>query len=83
MRISLVTICWNAEKTLRRAVSSVSAQTRLPDEYLFVDGGSTDGTLELLDELCKSLKERGIHCVMDQDREMRTKSSFAVNEKNN
>ena len=28
-----------------------------------------------------AMKERGIHCVMDQDREMRRKSSFAVCEK--
>jgi hypothetical protein len=27
------------------------------------------------------MKERGIHCVMDQDREMRRKSEFAVEEK--
>ena len=29
----------------------------------------------------EAMKERGIHCVMDQDREMRRKSRFAVNEK--
>lgn len=29
----------------------------------------------------KAMKERGIHCVIDQDREMRTKSPFAVSEK--
>ena len=29
----------------------------------------------------QAMRERGIHCVMDQDREMRRKSSFAVNEK--
>ena len=29
----------------------------------------------------EAMKERGIHCVMDQDREMRTKSKFAVSEK--
>jgi len=29
----------------------------------------------------KAMRERGIHCVMDQDREMRRKSSFAVAEK--
>ena len=29
----------------------------------------------------KAMKERGIHCVMDQDREMRTKSRLAVEEK--
>lgn len=29
----------------------------------------------------EAMKERGIHCVMDQDREMRRKSKFAVSEK--
>ena len=29
----------------------------------------------------EAMKERGIHCVMDQDRELRTKSPFAVSEK--
>ena len=29
----------------------------------------------------EAMKERGIHCVMDQDREMRTKSPFAVSER--
>ena len=29
----------------------------------------------------EAMKERGIHCVMDQDRELRTKSKFAVREK--
>ncbi len=28
----------------------------------------------------EAMKERGIHCVMDQDREMRRKSKFAVEE---
>ena len=28
-----------------------------------------------------AMKERGIHCVMDQDREMRTPSKFAVSER--
>ena len=29
----------------------------------------------------EAMKERGIHCVMDQDREMRMKSRHAVSEK--
>jgi hypothetical protein len=29
------------------------------------------------------LRKRGIHCVIDQDREMRTKSRYAVKEINN
>lgn len=31
----------------------------------------------------KAMRERGIHCVMDQDREMRRKSRYAVSEKRN
>ena len=30
----------------------------------------------------EAMKERGIHCVMDQDKEMRRKSEFAVSERN-
>jgi len=29
----------------------------------------------------EAMKERGIHCVIDQDREMRRKSKFAVEER--
>lgn len=29
----------------------------------------------------KAMKDRGIHCVMDQDREMRRKCRFAVSER--
>ena len=29
----------------------------------------------------KAMRERGIHCVMDQDREMRRQSRFAVSER--
>lgn len=30
----------------------------------------------------KAMRERGIHCVMDQDREQRRKKRLAVNERN-
>ena len=29
----------------------------------------------------EAMRERGIHCVLDQDREMRTRSKLAVSEK--
>ncbi|WP_027450346.1 hypothetical protein [Xylanibacter brevis] len=31
----------------------------------------------------KAMRERGIHCVMDQDREARRERRFAVSERNN
>ena len=30
----------------------------------------------------EAMRERGIHCVMDQDREMRTPNKFAIKESN-
>ena len=29
----------------------------------------------------EAMRQRGIHCVLDQDRELRVRSRFAVNEK--
>ena len=29
----------------------------------------------------EAMRERGIHCVIDQDREMRSKSRYAIDEK--
>ena len=57
--LSLVTICWNAAKTLPQTLDAVLAQTMPPTEYLFVDGGSTDGTLELLENYRPRFEERG------------------------
>ncbi len=49
MTLELVTICWNAAATLSRTLDSVLAQRVLPQRYRIVDGGSTDGTLEILE----------------------------------
>ncbi len=57
MKISLITICWNSERALKRTLDSVVEQTCRPDEYVFVDGGSTDGTLSILEDF-KAKAER-------------------------
>jgi len=48
MRISVVATVLNEAQSLSRLLDSLAAQTRLPDEVVFCDGGSTDGTLPLL-----------------------------------
>jgi glycosyltransferase involved in cell wall biosynthesis len=50
-QISIVTVCKNAEKFIRRAVASVLAQRYDRVEYVIQDGFSTDGTVEALRRL--------------------------------
>ncbi|WP_299695629.1 glycosyltransferase family 2 protein [Hydrocarboniphaga sp.] len=47
--ISIVTICRDAAPTLKRAIQSVQACLYPNLEYVVVDGGSTDGTLSIID----------------------------------
>jgi len=47
--ISAVTICKNSAATIERALRSVARSTYPKLQYVIVDGGSTDGTLSVID----------------------------------
>lgn len=49
--ISIVTVVFNGAATLERTVKSVAEQDYPNIEYVVVDGGSTDGTVALLERL--------------------------------
>lgn len=46
--VTVVTVAFNAARTIERTIDSVAAQTYLDLEYIVVDGGSADGTIDLL-----------------------------------
>ena len=50
MKISLITACYNSAKTIKTAMESVLSQKGVDIEYIIVDGGSNDGTVDIIKE---------------------------------
>lgn len=50
MKVTIITACYNREKTIRDCIESVLAQDYPDIEYIVVDGASTDGSLEIINE---------------------------------
>lgn len=48
MKISIITVAFNAATTLADTLQSVAAQTHPDVEHIVVDGASTDGTLDIV-----------------------------------
>jgi len=48
MRVSIITICYNSEATIRETIASVLSQSYSDIEYIIVDGASKDSTCEIV-----------------------------------
>lgn len=48
MKISIITVCLNSEKTILHSLNSVITQNYKNIEHILVDGGSKDGTIKIL-----------------------------------
>lgn len=48
MKFTIVTCTWNSAATVAETIDSVNGQQGVQIEHVFVDGGSTDGTLDII-----------------------------------
>lgn len=56
MRLSIVTINYNNSEGLRKTLVSVASQTYRNIEHIIIDGGSTDGSVDVIKEYVHDVK---------------------------
>lgn len=72
MKISLITIVYNAQDTIQKCIESVIGQNYHDVEYIIVDGGSTDSTLQIINQyrphihVLVSEPDQGIYDAMNR-----------------
>ena len=70
--ISVITVTLNSEKTVAKAIESVLNQTYDRVEYIIMDGGSTDSTVQIAEEYKERFAAKGyeLKIVSEPDRGM-------------
>ena len=78
MKISIITVSYNSEATIETTFQSVANQSYQNIEYIVVDGGSTDGTLDLVKKYNKHISkwvsepDKGLYDAMNKGIAMAT-----------
>jgi glycosyltransferase involved in cell wall biosynthesis len=71
-KLSIITVCYNDKKGLTRTIESVKRQTFKDYEYIIIDGGSTDGSYDVIQENLDHIdywvseKDNGIYNAMNK-----------------
>lgn len=66
MKISIITVCYNSEKTIARTIESVLSQKNVELEYLLIDGESKDGTVGIIRKYAE--ENPCIHFISERDK---------------
>lgn len=78
LKITIITVSFNAVKTIERTILSVINQSYTNLEYIIVDGGSSDGTLDVIKQYAGKISkwisesDRGIYDAMNKGISMAT-----------
>ena len=84
MKVSIITVCFNSEKTIKDTIDSVMSQNYDNIEHIIVDGLSMDSTIKILSEyegnITKLISEpdMGIYDAMNKGIELATGSIVGI-----
>lgn len=59
-KFSIITVCYNSEKTISQTIESLLNQKFTDFEYIIIDGNSKDKTIEIIKSYSKIFEEKGI-----------------------
>lgn len=71
-KLSIITICFNIKDEIEQTLKSIVNQTWQDFEWIVIDGGSTDGTLDVLKKYKKHISvlisepDKGIYNAMNK-----------------
>lgn len=72
MKVSIITIAYNSAETIKDTIVSVLSQDYAQIEYVIIDGGSSDGTLDIIKAFDKDIDvlvsepDKGIYDAMNK-----------------
>ncbi|MCR5508347.1 MAG: glycosyltransferase [Lachnospiraceae bacterium] len=67
--VSVITVAYNSEQTIKRTIESVLSQTVFPLEYIIIDGGSSDETVSIAESYRDRFGECSVRYVIVSEKD--------------
>lgn len=84
MKVSVITVAYNAIETIEKTLVSVQAQEGVIIEHILIDGGSTDGTVDIIEKFLRdddvfiSEADDGIYSAMNKGLKLASGDIIAI-----
>ena len=76
MKLSIITVSFNAERAIRNTIESVLNQSVSVYEYIFIDGDSKDNTVSIIESYRSKFEEKGIKYIVQSEPDQGISDAF-------